>query len=57
MKTLLKVSGLLLVLLVATALLVPMFISMDDVTSSITRQIEETWCWGHRLLLLLLGGM
>jgi AsmA protein len=42
MKTLLKVLGLLLALLVAIALLVPMFISMDDITQTIADQVEAT---------------
>lgn len=42
MKALLKVLGLLLVLLVAIALLVPMFISMDDITQTIADKVEAT---------------
>jgi len=42
MKTLLKVLALVVVLLVAVALLGPMFVSMDDITDTIARQVEKT---------------
>ncbi len=42
MKTLLKILGLLIVLLVAIALLVPMFVSLDDITDTIASQVQKT---------------
>ncbi|MFT6052644.1 MAG: AsmA protein [Halioglobus sp.] len=42
MKTLLKVLGLLVVLLAAIAMLVPIFVSMDDITDTIANQVQKT---------------
>jgi AsmA protein len=41
-KTLLKVLGLLVILLAVIAMLVPLFVSMDDITDTIARQVQET---------------